>query len=472
MQEISFMAMEYQQDQSIKEVQYRYFGSPENGWRIERDNAHWLDLGPGYVLVESQFCGICSTDLVRHQLPFDLPQITGHEVVGKFNNMPVVIEINASHKARGLSDTDCDYCNNELDIHCPERMTLGIDRLPGGFAKWMLVPVNAVHALPTGVNPKSYVLIEPFAAAYKAVETACPTDADEIAVLGPRRLGMLLIAALASYRQETGKNFKITAVMRHEALKNRALSLGADKVQFISENNKNDFADSYDIVFDTTGSTEGFITALSMATKKLHLKSTNGQAVLGLENLTAMVINEQCLLAFNETNLDKIVFSRDNKDKPIVYVSSELKKNQIIANFCDDSINIITEIIELNNNNQQVDAAIVTSLDEINLLTRPVSRQGHSLLKSSAPVLVGAENDVSVSDNRLLSKIFNQNLILETSRCGSFKRAIEIFNRNPELVMKLDEYLITQVMKVVQLSEAMKLAKNSDKSIKVVVETG
>lgn len=188
MDEIVFSAPEYQKDQSLLDIEYRYTGSVDKGWKIERDGATWLELGAGYAPVKSLYCGICSTDLARHFLPFPLPQITGHELVGEYQGEVVAVEINASHAARGIVDHNCEYCHGGQDIHCPDRMTLGIDRLPGGFSPWVLAPVHAIHPLPEMVSAQAGVLIEPFAAAVKAVEISPPSSGDKVAVLGPRRL--------------------------------------------------------------------------------------------------------------------------------------------------------------------------------------------------------------------------------------------------------------------------------------------
>ena len=51
--------------------------------RLARDDAPYLELGPGYRLLRTSHCGICSTDLARHRLPFALPQVTGHEIVAR-----------------------------------------------------------------------------------------------------------------------------------------------------------------------------------------------------------------------------------------------------------------------------------------------------------------------------------------------------------------------------------------------------
>ena len=97
-------------------------------------------------------------------MAFELPLIVGHEVIGIYRGQKCVMDINASHFARGIK-SDCPWCQSVwTHSQCPERITLGIDRLPGGFAPWLLVPKNAL--IPIGDLPLNLAVItEPFAAA-------------------------------------------------------------------------------------------------------------------------------------------------------------------------------------------------------------------------------------------------------------------------------------------------------------------
>lgn len=472
MDEILFSAPEYQQDQSIQTIEYRYIGSTDKGWKIERAGAHWLELGPGYVPVKTLYCGICSTDLARHLLPFPLPQITGHELVGEYQGEAVAIEINASHVARGLERYDCEYCQSGQGIHCPDRMTVGIDRLPGGFSPWVLVPVHAMHKLPTTVSPQAGVLIEPFAAAVKAVEVSPPAAGDRVAVLGPRRLGMLMIAALNSHRILCDKPFEITAVMRHEELKHTALALGADKVVLIKPDKQNDIHKQFDTVFDTTGSPTGFELALAMSKLTVHIKSTHGKPVMGLENMTAMVINEQTVSGFTEQKWRQLFETNPGElTNRMVYISPGLLQY--------DHMSRLHSSCELISNMQgsssgpapslQFDFALVNSIQELNQLTRPLTIQGQSLLKAAGTVLVKSEIS-HLEKSALINKISQQQLQIETSRCGSFARTIKILQDLPGLAEKLQKHLVTQTMDLSRLAEAMILAGQSDKSIKVVMK--
>jgi hypothetical protein len=63
---------------------------------------------------------------------------------------------------------------------------------------------------------------------------------------------MLVIAALAGYRNREGITFSITALVRHNKLAYMARALGADHVTFI-DSDYNKLANTFDIVYDTTG---------------------------------------------------------------------------------------------------------------------------------------------------------------------------------------------------------------------------
>jgi threonine dehydrogenase-like Zn-dependent dehydrogenase len=113
--------------------------------------------------------------------------------VGFYKSKPVVIDINASHKARGLVDRTpptCAFCSTGLETHCPDRVsivcslfniirkliiillafftfqpTLGINQLPGGLAPYAIVPKNAIKYIPENLSLVAAVLTEPFSAA-------------------------------------------------------------------------------------------------------------------------------------------------------------------------------------------------------------------------------------------------------------------------------------------------------------------
>src|SRR5262245_36167601 len=121
---VACTAQEYHADGTIRPARYSFDGTIDGGWEVRREGKLHLQLGPGYRILEVSHCGICSTDLARHHLPFPLPQVTGHEVVARDESgRTVVVEINASHVARGLEPAAwCAHCRAGLARHCPARL--------------------------------------------------------------------------------------------------------------------------------------------------------------------------------------------------------------------------------------------------------------------------------------------------------------------------------------------------------------
>lgn len=481
MPEIEFTAPEYQQDARFIDTHYRFSGDEHSGWNIYRQGKLWMTLGPGYIALETLYCGVCATDLARRHLPFPLPQIIGHEVVGLYQGQPVALEINASHLATNHNTANCPWCRAGFDIHCPERLTLGIDRLPGGFSPWVLSPVNAIQPLPVAMAPAVGIFIEPFAAALKAVEVSPPLGGDDVAVLGPRRLGMLLIAALAGYRSRYNISFRITAAVRHQHLRALCEQAGADRVVVINEH-VTDSSEQFDIVYDTTGKQAGFALALAMSRRIVHLKSTHGQSVQGLKYLTDMVINEQSIRPYKLDDLSQQYL--DNNFSGRVYVSPSIG-NQIVAGikghlpdvklYQGEGREMLARLEgELRDKGEpvipQFDSALVTTLDEVDHVLRPTQEQVLSLLKPGGVIYLTGEAG-NVNESELYSAITQRHIQLHTSRCGSFKRAIAMLEHNPERIALLQNNLISHVLPLSEMEQAFALAADSQQSMKVVIST-
>lgn len=283
---VRFVAPELRADGTIAPATWGY-EPVGDGWRVLREERLVLELGPGYRLLRTTHAGICATDLARVHLPFPLPQVTGHEVVALDEEGPVLVEINASHRARGLPRAAwCPHCLAGLDTHCPARLVLGIDRLVGGFAPWLLVPAGAVVPVPAGMDPATAVLAEPFAAAWHAAETIDAADGTRVAVLGLGRLGLLLVTALDAWRRARGRTIEILALAGRPERTALARALGADAVGAPADE------PVADVVVDATGTPAGLAAALAMARARVHLKSTSGTPAAGLADPTALVVDE------------------------------------------------------------------------------------------------------------------------------------------------------------------------------------
>lgn len=463
---VKFSALEYQEDDSFQKVDYEFSGNEENGWMICRNGDLHTTLGKGYKLLKTIACGVCSTDLDRRFLPFPLPQITGHEVLAEDeDNKRYVVEINDTHKARGDKEEDV-FCKLGFSTHSPTRMVLGIDRLPGGFGKYILAPKKAIVEIGQ-VPEKVAVLTEPFAAALQALVASPPKSEDTVAVLGPRRLGSLLVAALYLFRKQQNLSFKIVAIARREEPLQLARELGADETINLQLTNLESIVKKFDIVYDTTATPEGFELALRLAKREVHLKSTNGQVTAGLKNMTSLVVDELSILPYTKENLD-FHWNTDNWKNEKIYISPSLRNVLEIPNRLNYSPEL-SEFPEFWNRKEfqeslpRFDLAIASNLQEIDTIIRPFEYSEESLVRPRGAILIfGKENP-----NTLLNFIQNGGA-LKSSRCGDFPLALKLLEENLEYAQKLGEKMISHELSASELPKAFELARSKN-SIKVVV---
>ena len=473
---IEFDAQDYRADQSFTRAHYRLEGDAAHGWRVYRDGAMALQLGAGYRALRVRQCGVCSTDLARHHLPFPLPQVTGHEVVALDDaGRRYVVEINASHTARGVQ-SDCAFCRMGLHTHCPERVVLGIHDLPGGFGPWILAPVHACIEVPANVPDSAAVLVEPFAAALHAVHTIAPRDGDKIAVLGPRRLGMLVVAALAGVRAQrraAGGDFAIAAVARDPALLQLASAFGATETHLIGGRAAEPADGSFDVVIDTTGNPLGLATAVRLARREVHLKSTHGQPSNGLRHLTELVVDELAIARFPEAAPapGTAVWERDRTgSRPRIAWLAPLPPPQWLVAAADvqqgDAAAQALHYAASRDGLPRADAAVVTTASQADTAIRPRAGHQESLVRPRGTVLVYPTMDAAPS--ALLAAVAARDLRLTSSRCGDFHKALQLLAADPEL-RRIGERLVTNRFRAGELSQAFATAR-SRACIKAVVE--
>lgn len=472
-QRINFSASEYQADGSIRTTAYAFCGSPGDGWEIRRAGRRHLRLGEGYRLLRVSHCGICSTDLARRHLPFPLPQITGHEIVALDDSgTPVAVEINASHAARGLPPDDwCTLCRRDLGTHCPERLVLGIHGLPGGFSPWVLAPAGNVVPLPPVIHPTTATLVEPFAAALHAVDSLAPTDGESVAVLGPRRLGSLVIAALAARRQRSGQRFEIVAVTRRAQTSALARSLGADRV--VDAAVAATMQDIADVVVDTTASPTGLSMAIQLAKREVHVKSTTGQPTLGLRHLTELVVDEIALVALDDAEFitDRLPSSAAavavcrGVDLPPRIRDAPRSRGMMVITGEDPAALSALLAADPRVPLHAADLAVVTSLDAVDAAIRPRAGEERGLVRPRGTVAVA---DVGQPRDPLLAAILDKRLRFTTTRCGVFRPAIALL-ADPETALgeRLGKAMVTDLIPAERLAAAFARAA-SPESVKVI----
>jgi L-iditol 2-dehydrogenase len=153
--------------------------------------------GQKEILVKIMSCGICGSDIVEwYRLP-RAPLILGHEIGGE------IVEVGGSVKNFRSGDRvfvapkvpcmKCDYCKNE---HYPVCSNIK-DRMPGGFAEYVLVPEslveNGTYRLPNNVTFDQSTFIEPLACVDRAQRLAGVKNDQTVMVIGCGMSGLLHI---------------------------------------------------------------------------------------------------------------------------------------------------------------------------------------------------------------------------------------------------------------------------------------
>ncbi len=421
MQHVAFHALEYRADDGFDAVEMAFDGSTEKGFVVSRNGDEWLRVGPGYRVLETVAAGVCSTDLDRRFLPFPLPQITGHEVLARAtgDGPRFAIEINASRFARGDRDA-CGSCVPPMERHCPHRLVLGIHDLPGGFGPYVLAPVDALVEVPEALPLETAVLMEPLAAAMRAAEVVGLRAQDRVAVIGPRRLGMLVIASLASRRRREGLDVSITALVRRESLGATALAMGADDVALTTGPDVERLSRRFDVVIDTTASPDGFLQACEFVRRELHLKSTHGQPCGGLAQTTAMVVDEVSLRPWTGDSGASAALAQDAGCFP------------------------------------GAPSLVVDSLAEVDHALRPSPDSERGLVQPLSTIYLRPSGE-----DAAVARLLARGVALTTSRCGDFRTTLAQLNGDPEL-RRVGETMITHRFDQGELPAAFEKAREQD----------
>ncbi len=118
--------------------------------------------GPGQILVKTEACGVCHTDLhaangdwpVKPTLPF----IPGHEAIGRVVGIGAGVTIVKEGDRVGVpwlysACGHCEYCLSAWETVCPEAQFGGYTK-NGGFAEYLLADPNYVAHVPAGLTPQ------------------------------------------------------------------------------------------------------------------------------------------------------------------------------------------------------------------------------------------------------------------------------------------------------------------------------
>ena len=182
--------------------------------------------GPGQMLVKVISCGICGSDIVEwYRLP-RAPLVQGHEIGAE---VIAVGEALNKYKpgdrvfiAPKVPCMRCDYCQNG---HYPVCSMIK-ERLPGGFAEYILVPQslveNGTYRLPDNITYDQSTFIEPLACVVRAQRLAGLRENQTVLVMGSGMSGLLHVKLAKS------KKCRILATDINPRRLEIAAALGAD----------------------------------------------------------------------------------------------------------------------------------------------------------------------------------------------------------------------------------------------------
>lgn len=186
--------------------------------------------GTGEVLIQTAYCGICGTDLkvidgTMHRGYVRYPLVPGHEWTG------TIIEIGhgVTNSAIGKRVTvegylpcgKCFFCRHGSVHLCVTHEQIGFTR-QGGFAEYVVAPVQSCHPIPDHVGLDHAVLVEPAATVLRAIERSTLQPGFNAAVIGCGPVGQIAIRLLLLYAPAT-----ILAVDTSEKQRVLALRAGA-----------------------------------------------------------------------------------------------------------------------------------------------------------------------------------------------------------------------------------------------------
>jgi propanol-preferring alcohol dehydrogenase len=187
--------------------------------------------GPGQILVKTEACGVCHTDLhaARGDWPVKpaLPFIPGHEGIGQVVAMGSGVTAVKEGDRVGVpwlysACGHCEYCLSAWETVCAQAQFGGYTR-NGGFAEYIIADPNYVAHIPAGLAAaQAAPIICAGITSYKGIKVTEAKPGEWIAISGVGGLGHLAI----QYAKVMG--LKVCAIDLDDSKLAHAQRLGAD----------------------------------------------------------------------------------------------------------------------------------------------------------------------------------------------------------------------------------------------------
>ena len=242
--------------------------------------------GPGEVLVQVAFCGVCGSDFSEfetgpHQAwveprPHPVtghrgPVVLGHELSGWVVDRGADVTLPPGALvscAGGVACGACPPCREGRGNLCEDYHIVGMHR-DGGLAGFCLAPASAcMSAGPSGVTPAVAALAQPAGIAVHALRRAEVAAGDRVAVVGIGGVGVFLAHAALTWGAQ------VLAVDPDDARRGLARRLGAE----VDGGSGAAAGDRFAAVFEVSGTASGLAAARTLAGPGGHLVLVGIQA--------------------------------------------------------------------------------------------------------------------------------------------------------------------------------------------------
>ena len=183
------------------------------------------------VLIEVKASSICGTDLkiLKGGHPATDNTILGHEFVGVVKEIgELITDLKIGDKVVVDPNEKCGYCINcrrglsNLCEYMALGTTFGIFQ-NGGFAKYCVLPRNALFKLPDSIDMIAASLIEPLSCAVHCHNIADVKESDNVVIIGAGPMGLIIESVVRIHPIK-----KLISIEMDDWRGQKALKLGAD----------------------------------------------------------------------------------------------------------------------------------------------------------------------------------------------------------------------------------------------------
>ena len=203
--------------------------------KIEMADAPMPKAGPGEVVVKTEYCGICGSDMHfythgsigKKVAPF--PFILGHECSGYVAELGEgVASLKVGDRVAlepGKTCGHCKFCREGKYNLCPDVVFFATPPVDGVFQEYVAHEAALCFKLPDNVSTLEGALIEPLAVGFHAANQGGAHAGQTAVVMGAGCIGLMSMMALKS---EGVSHVYVVDIM--QARLDKALELGADGV--------------------------------------------------------------------------------------------------------------------------------------------------------------------------------------------------------------------------------------------------